>query len=103
MARTPTYRQLRPESNFAYAFALTGGLMVGHASQVASLRGHQSAPGRSRAWWWQVTVLVLLVGSLYSSILIHLWKQWGADPNFSHGFFVPAFSLFVLWQDRSRL
>jgi exosortase len=77
--------------------------MVGHASQVASLRGHQSAPGRSRAWWWQVTVLVLLVGSLYSSILIHLWKQWGADPNFSHGFFVPAFSLFVLWQDRSRL
>jgi exosortase len=77
--------------------------MVGHASQVASLRGHQSAPGRSQAWWWQVSVLVLLVGSLYSSILIHLWKQWGADPNFSHGFFVPAFSLFVLWQDRSRL
>jgi exosortase len=29
--------------------------------------------------------------------------QWWSDPNFSHGFFVPAFSLFLLWQDRSRL
>jgi len=48
-------------------------------------------------------VLVLLVGWLYWSILFHLAKQWSNDPNFSHGFFVPAFSLFVLWQDRARL
>ena len=44
-----------------------------------------------------------LIGWLYSSILFHLAKQWSNDPNFSHGFFVPAFSLFVLWQDRDRL
>lgn len=48
-------------------------------------------------------MLALLVGWLYSSILFHLAKQWSNDPNFSHGFFVPAFSLFVLWQDRTRL
>lgn len=48
-------------------------------------------------------MLVLLVGWLYSSILFHLAKQWATDANFSHGFFVPAFSLFVLWRDRARL
>jgi exosortase len=29
--------------------------------------------------------------------------QWWQDPNFSHGCFVPLFSIFVLWQDRARL
>jgi exosortase len=47
--------------------------------------------------------LILLLGWLYSSILGRLAQQWWHDPNFSHGFFVPLFSLFVLWQNRVRL
>jgi exosortase len=47
--------------------------------------------------------LLVLIGWLYSSIVYHLAGQWWQDPNFSHGFFVPLFSSFVLWQDRSRL
>ncbi|MFZ3263329.1 MAG: VPLPA-CTERM-specific exosortase XrtD [Terriglobales bacterium] len=47
--------------------------------------------------------LLLLVVWLYYSILCHLGIQWISDPNFSHGIFVPAFSLFVLWQDREKL
>jgi exosortase D (VPLPA-CTERM-specific) len=53
-----------------------------------------------RAAGW---LLVLLLVWLYHSILYRLAVQWWGDPNFSHGFFVPAFSLFVLWQSRNRL
>ncbi len=52
-----------------------------------------------RAAGW---LLVLLLVWLYHSILYRLALQWWGDPNFSHGFFVPAFSLFVLWQDRNH-
>ena len=47
--------------------------------------------------------MAVLIGWLYSSILYHLVGQWWQDPNFSHGFFVPLFSAFVLWQDRSQI
>jgi exosortase len=52
---------------------------------------------------WQLLTLLGLVGLLYGPILLRLVRQWGTDPNFSHGFFVPAFSAFVVWQERSRL
>ena len=48
-------------------------------------------------------LLLLLLIWLYHSILFRLAVQWWTDPDFSHGFFVPAFALFVLWQDRHRL
>jgi exosortase len=48
-------------------------------------------------------ILAGLIGWLYFSIILRLAGQWWQDPNFSHGFFVPAFALFVLWQDRARL
>jgi len=35
--------------------------------------------------------------------MARLVGQWWRDPNFSHGFFVPLFSAFVLWQERDRL
>lgn len=57
----------------------------------------------SRLPWWQVAALLLLIVWLYSSILARLFAQWISDPNFSHGIFVPAFALFVLWQDRKKL
>ncbi len=52
---------------------------------------------------WQLLTLLGLVGILYTPILLRLVRQWGTDPNFSHGFFVPAFAGFVVWQERSRL
>jgi exosortase len=51
----------------------------------------------------QALVLLVLLLWLYHSILFRLVAQWGNDPNFSHGYFVPAFALYVLWSDRAKL
>jgi exosortase len=53
--------------------------------------------------WWRGAGLVLLTSWLYFHIIVHLGAQWSKDPNFSHGFFVPMFSLFLLWKERARL
>lgn len=74
-----------------------------YLAQAGSLPEQSPRFALNRDWWWQVAVLVLLLGWLYSSILFHLAIQWSNDANFSHGFFVPAFSLFVLWRDRAKL
>jgi exosortase len=52
---------------------------------------------------WQGLILLVLLAWLYSEILGRLFGQWRNDPNFSHGFFVPLFSLFVLWKNREQL
>ena len=55
----------------------------------------------------QVRLLTSLIAGLllwlYASTLFHLVLQWWNDPNFQHGFFVPLFSAFVLWQERAHL
>jgi exosortase len=56
--------------------------------------------GNSR---WQLGVLAALSLWLYWTTISRLLGQWWHDPNFSHGFFVPLFSGFVLWQERDRL
>src|SRR5579872_3586408 len=76
---------------------------VGHLAQTALPRERPPQLALNRDFWVQAAVLFLLLAWLYASILFHLAKQWSHDPNFTHAFFVPAFSLFVLWQDRKRL
>lgn len=60
----------------------------------------------SASWrrdWWQWLILAALIALLYYGVLARLVQQWMSDPNFSHGFFVPAFSAFVVWNERKRL
>ena len=76
---------------------------MGHSAQLATLLDRFSGSAARRYPRWQAAVLVVLIGWLYSSIVYHLIGQWWQDPNFSHGFFVPLFSAFVVCQDSSRL
>lgn len=52
---------------------------------------------------WQLLILTVLTFWLYWPTLVRLFLQWGHDQNFSHGYFVPLFSGFVIWQERHRL
>ena len=61
------------------------------------------SPRRPGLRWWQVGILFALIGTLYSVILQRLVENWWNDPNFSHGFLVPFFSAFVIWQDRKKI
>ncbi len=51
----------------------------------------------------QGVTLFLLAAWLYAPLALGLASQWWHDPNYTHGFFVPVFSLFLLWERRAKL
>ncbi len=50
-----------------------------------------------------VLVFLGLLVSVYGGILRDLVWQWWDDPNYTHGFLVPLFSGFLVWQRRKQL
>jgi exosortase D (VPLPA-CTERM-specific) len=76
---------------------------MGNSVQVAPLA--PAGEGGLVSGWLDFqgwSVLLLLVW-LYHSIIYNLVLQWGKDPEYGHGYFVPAFSLYLLWENRRRL
>src|SRR5438128_2336753 len=39
----------------------------------------------------------------YAPTLTALAERWGQDANYSHGYLVPLFALFLLWSRRAQL
>lgn len=78
-------------------------MTLGNVPQLDHVEQIDEATARlgSRVWPWAVLGVLLVV--LYAAIVKRLVHQWWVDPNFSHGFFVPLFSLFLVWKDRERL
>src|SRR5258706_2489439 len=75
-------------------------------STAVAARRETPADGRGAAGWqaWiQAALLAALLVLLYHDIVRLLVRDWLNDPNFSHGFFVPLFSAFVIWEQRDRL
>ena len=76
---------------------------VSHVLQSVPRTVQRSASDRAWPPLWQPGVIAALLLWIYLPTLRHLISQWWNDPNFSHGFFVPLFAAFVVWQERSRL
>lgn len=62
-----------------------------------------SAEAGWRVWAIQAGVLCGAMGIVYLDVLRRLTQQWMNDPNFSHGFIVPLFSGFLVWQRKREL
>lgn len=54
-------------------------------------------------WWLPIAALVLLLGVLYQHIAFKLVYDWYDLPDFSHGFLIPFFVLFLLWEKRDKI
>jgi len=66
----------------------------------------ESIPVSPSSWhgisFLAILFLSLLIG-IYWSIFLGLVSDWWTDPNYSHGFLVPLFSGFWVWQQRKTL
>jgi exosortase len=60
-----------------------------------------SPPGVAAAM--AATPLVLALGWLYADVIPALVRQWTADPDYSHGFFVVPLAAFFAWERREAL
>jgi exosortase len=70
------------------------------ALNTPGIRHHDLSPPSNWVFYLQGTILLTLLYFLYSSVLASLFRQWAEDANYSHGFFVPLFSVFLLWKGR---
>jgi len=57
----------------------------------------------------QIPNTVLILGALsvvlwaYWATLVEVVERWATDPQYSHGFLVPLFSIYLLWSRREHL
>ena len=69
-------------------------------ASAANAAGTPPAPALQYAL---AAVVVAAVAFTFAPVLLRMGRQWWNDPNFSHGFLVPLFSGFLVWQRRDRL
>jgi exosortase len=83
--------------------------LLEHASQasVPVVREGFGGDGAVGARWWTawgpIIVLSLLLVLLYDRIGVKLVRDWGDLPDFSHGYLIPFFAAFLLWDKREQI
>jgi exosortase len=48
-------------------------------------------------------VIFLLIAAIYYQVLLKLVTDWAQTPDFSHGFLVPPFAAYLIWEKRKTL
>jgi exosortase len=76
------------------------GLPLGSQNVLPGL-GQTAAP--SQIAWGPVCLLGALLVLLYHGIAVKLVTDWYELPDFSHGFLIPFFAAFLLWDNRNAL
>lgn len=59
--------------------------------------------GRRTPGWTPLLILGVLTAILYRHIAVKLVTDWRDLPDFSHGFLIPFFAAFLLWDKREKL
>ncbi len=52
---------------------------------------------------WGSILILLLVTTLYYKVIGKLVTDWWQTPDFSHGFLVPPFAAFLIWEKRAMI
>lgn len=55
------------------------------------------------SFWWQFAVVGLFFLGLYWEVIIEMARDWDANPNFSHGYFVPFITAAMIYSRRESL
>jgi exosortase len=67
---------------------------------------HAPAPAHAaQSWlpWLPVLLLAIVVTAIYYQVIAKLVFDWYTNPDFSHGFLVAPFAIFLLWDKRKVL
>ena len=76
---------------------------VASVDRPSTERNGVGGAGRDLRVWAPAAVLLLLVVAMYFRIAGKLVTDWYEIPDFSHGFLVPFFSVFLVWDRRKVL
>jgi exosortase len=63
---------------------------------------NQPKPFSLQGWFPSAAIVVLLV-AIYFRIAIKLVVDWYNIPDYSHGFLVPLFAIFLVWDNRNAI
>ena len=62
-----------------------------------------SRAASTRLSWAPYAAIAVLLAVIYHKVLFKLVYDWYTIPDYSHGFLVPFFALFLLWDKRKKL
>lgn len=79
------------------------GALTGRRMESPSPRPHSRGTAASSSRWVQMGVLAFLLVVLYARVGVKLVQDWYDLPDFSHGFLIPFFVAFLLWEKRADL